>query len=591
MYLRIKRVRQGGRTYEYLQLVEGARHEGKVRQRVVATLGRLEELKRSGKLDQLAASFARHDPPILGVRREVGSLLLVRHYLEQVGIREIVDGTLPTRGKAELSVGEVVVALIANRLAAPAPLYDIAGWGSQAAIHELFGIPSMLLNDDRLGRALEAFHPVAEQVRGAAALAAIERFGLDAARLHLDLTALRMEGSYEGSSVVAKGWGGPDRRVFRQVKALAATTAQGIPLYVRPHSGDTAELSAVGAALERLVELLPPGLIACADSSFGHIKNLCAAAEAGLRFVVPLREASDFRRTFLEEVGHDALRPIRYVSLREKRLPASARTTYRGALRPFSLVSPESGKAHRFRVAYIYSSEEAEATAEARARALSRAVEALGRVRNGLGGRYYKTKKAVEDKVATIVIPSIKDLLRVEVGTRSGCPTLRFWRDEAAIKAAARTDGIYALATNLPGSKLTPGQLLRIYKSQSLVECAHRNLKGPLKVRPIFLHNDDRIQALVGVVGLALLIFGLVEADLRKRLGDEEQLAGLLPEGRSARPTGRNILATFQGLGITYTSEGVVLDRLTPAQRRILELLQVAIPWPQAATASSSTIG
>ena len=47
-------------------------------------------------------------------------------------------------------------AAFANRLAAPSPLYDISGWASSAAVQELFGIPPMLLNDDRLGRALEA---------------------------------------------------------------------------------------------------------------------------------------------------------------------------------------------------------------------------------------------------------------------------------------------------------------------------------------------------------------------------------------------------------------------------------------------------
>ena len=55
--------------------------------------------------------------------------------------------------------------LVANRLCAPAPLYDIAGWASSAAVAELFGVPAGLLNDDRLGRALDALAPVAEKVR------------------------------------------------------------------------------------------------------------------------------------------------------------------------------------------------------------------------------------------------------------------------------------------------------------------------------------------------------------------------------------------------------------------------------------------
>ena len=71
-------------------------------------------------------------------------------------------------------------------------------------------------------------------------------------------------------------------------------------------------------------------------------------------------------------------------------------------------------------------------------------------------------------------------------------------------------------------------------------------MKQTLKVRPIFLHNDDRVYALLSIVGISLLIFGLIEAQTRAALGPEQQLPGLLPEGRSAKPTGRNILAAFQ---------------------------------------------
>ena len=148
------------------------------------------------------------------------------------------------------------------------------------------------------------------------------------------------------------------------------------------------------------------------------------------------------------------------------------------------------------------------------------------------------------------------------------------------LDATARHDGIYALATNLPG-RLTAATLLGLYKQQHMVELAHRANKSVLNVRPIFLHNDDRIAALVSIVGLALLIYGLIETDLRQALGPDQHLPGLLPEGRAARPTGRNILAAFQGLGATYTPHGLRLDRLTNTQRDILNRLNIAPPWPE----------
>jgi hypothetical protein len=82
-------------------------------------------------------------------------------------------------------------------------------------------------------------------------------------------------------------------------------------------------------------------------------------------------------------------------------------------------------------------------------------------------------------------------------------------------------------------------------------------------VRPIFLQNDDRIEALVSVVGLVLLTFGLIETELRRRLGDE-QLPGLLPERRASPPTGRNILSAFQGPGLTYAGRALARLELGP---------------------------
>jgi transposase len=588
MYTKRVRVRRGEKSYVYLKLVESYRDGGRVRQRVVANLGREDELKASGQLEALAGAFARLDPPMVGVRRNVGPLLVVAHVLARLGLSGIVERHLAERLRSRLSPAEVVVALITNRLCAPSPLYDVAGWSSQAAIAEIFGIPPMLLNDDRLGRVLEDFAPVAEGVRGAVMLAAIDRFGVDASRLHLDLTALRVAGAYESSALVAKGWSA-DRRVARQIKALAITNRHGVPLYVRPEPGSQAELTAIGAALERLAELLPPGLVICADSVLGHVKNLCEADRAGLGFVVPLRADTGFAQRWLDDVGPDGLRPIDYVSRRETHVGPEERTRYRGSLRAWDVVDPATGQPRRFRVAYIWSSEEQQSVRQARERALQRAAEALGKVKRGLGGRYYKTRKQVDTKVAQILHAGVAEFITVRTGERDGRPTLSWTRNKAAIASAATTDGIYALATNLRG-RLTAERLLRIYKDQSLVECAHRNAKQTLRVRPVFLHNDDRIEALISIVGLALVVFGLIEIALRNAIGDE-RLAGLLPEGRAARPTGRNILAAFQGLGITYTQTGIVLDRLTHTQRRILELLDITPPWPEQRQLEPSNCG
>jgi transposase len=419
-------------------------------------------------------------------------------------------------------------------------------------------------------------------VRGLLAARAIERFGADAGRRHVDLSTVRVAGAYEQSALVQKGWGS-DRHVARQVRTLQACTGDGVSLYMRPDPGNSSELALVGASLERLLKFTRPGMLMVCDSALGQPKSLCQIDRAGLRFIVPLKTSTGFQERYLQKAGPAALRSIRHVAERERRLPAKLRTKYRGTMRDWEIEDPETGEQRRFRVAYIHSSEEQAQVQAARERALTKAEEQLQRIKNGLGGRYYKTTTQVERRVGQIIATNIHGLITVEIGTRAGKPSITWERNQKAIANAARTDGIYALATNIPG-KLTAAELLRLYKAQEVIE-RHRDFKQTLKVRPIFLHNDDRIYALISIVGIALLIFGLIETGVRQALAPNQPhrnpLLPLLPEGRLAKPTGANILSAFQGLDLTYTHHGIELDPLTPTQQLILELLEIKPPWPQ----------
>jgi hypothetical protein len=336
MYVKRHAVAKGGKRYVYLRLVEAYRDEShRVRHRVLRTLGREDELKASGQLDQLAASFARLDPPPVGTRRHVGPLLVVAHYLDQLGLVKMIDAAAPMRGRAMLTHGEVIAALVANRLCAPAPLYDVAGWASSAAMAELFGVPAGLLNDDRLGRALEALAPVAEAVRGELALAAASACRVDLSRLHLDLTAVRFTGGYADSALVEKGWAA-DRTIARQVKTLQACTPDGVAVYYRSHPGASSELPCFTAALERLAALAPPEVVVVADSGLGYLATLCDADTAKLRFVVPLRADTGWAQRFRADIGAPHVLPgLDHCSRRDQNRPATGRARYKGVLRAF----------------------------------------------------------------------------------------------------------------------------------------------------------------------------------------------------------------------------------------------------------------
>ena len=61
-------------------------------------------------------------------------------------------------------------------------------WARQWAVEETFGIAPEALNDDRIGRALDAIAPRLEAIVGSVGARAIAAFGLEVARLHWDMT-------------------------------------------------------------------------------------------------------------------------------------------------------------------------------------------------------------------------------------------------------------------------------------------------------------------------------------------------------------------------------------------------------------------
>ena len=64
--------------------------------------------------------------------------------------------------------GEVIEALVANRLTAPAPMVRVQEWAAAMAVDEAYGITPELLNDDRITRALDAVAPYLDEITGSA---------------------------------------------------------------------------------------------------------------------------------------------------------------------------------------------------------------------------------------------------------------------------------------------------------------------------------------------------------------------------------------------------------------------------------------
>jgi transposase len=583
MYVRVQKVRRGGRVYEYVHIVEGYRDEdGKVRHRVVANLGRRDRLKDSGALDNLAAAFTRLDPA--PGRYLVGAMPLVAPLLERLDVAGVVDRASPMRGRAHLTHGEVIAALVANRLTAPRPLYDVAGWANAYAINDWLGTPGALLNDDRLGRALDAVAGRIDEIASAVALAAIGTFGIDAARLHWDFTSVAFCGAYGGQDESSPriGFGhSSDRQAHRrQLKVAHATTASGIALFGRVVDGARHEGAETGQLLEQLRAVAAPRrLLLVADSALVTKANLAAADASGIRFVSRLPRTFDYERDALSQ-PEGAWRTLTYRAARSRRLPPPERPTFRGAEATIVMVGPDTF-ARRFRVLYIHGSEEAGATRASRARLLARAEDTLGGIQHGLTAKPRQDPERVTRRVANAVAKGrVGQWLRTEVrADHDGNLTLRWWRDPDALAETERRDGLYALVTNIAPHQCSPDRLLALYKDQALSERAHHFLKGPLAVRPVFVHSNRRAAALIAVCSIALLIYGLIETETRRAIAPARTIHSLLPEQRAARPTAENIFRLFVGLGFqrarTTTGLEAIPDPLTPAQHSILDALGI----------------
>jgi hypothetical protein len=588
MFVRLQKVRQAGRVYEYVHIVEGYRDaEGKVRHRVVANLGRRDRLKSSGALDNLAAAFTRLDPA--PGRYLVGALPLVTPVLARLDVAGIVDRACPMRGRAQLTHGEVIAALVANRLTAPTPLYDVAGWANTYGTNDWLGTPGALLNDDRLGRALDALAPRMDEVASAVALAAIGAFGADAARLHWDFTSVAFCGGYADQDADAPrvGFGhSSDRQTHRrQFKVAHATTAAGVPLFGRVVDGSRHEGAETGTLLETLRRFAEPKrLLLVADSALVTKANLAAADAAGTRFVSRLPRSFDYEPDALAQ-PEEAWRPLRYCSARSQRLAPSERPSFRGAEATIDITGPDK-VTRRFRVLYIYGSEEAGAARASRAKLLAGAEQNLARIARGLAAKPRQDPVKVERRVAGAVAKGrAGNWLRTQLsGDADGNLRLRWWHDSDAVADAERRDGLYALVTNMNAKQCSADRLLHLYKDQALSERAHHFLKGPLAVRPVFLKSNRRAAALVNVCSIALLVYGLIETELREAITPARTIAGLLPERRAARPTAQNIFRAFTGLGYqrARTTNGIkeIPDTLTPAQQSVLAALGITSILP-----------
>ncbi|MFB7328321.1 DUF4277 domain-containing protein [Streptomyces sp. NPDC056190] len=193
------------------------------------------------------------------VEKRLGALPAAAEFLRRLDVAGIVDAVCPGGASALVTHGQVIEALVANRLTSPVPLVRVEDWARCWAVEEVFGIEPGLLNDDRLARALDAIAPHLEHIAGTVGARAIGEFGIDVARMHWDMTSMSVHGAFpvegQDEDFPVIGYGHPKDRRFdlKQVQAgLAVSADGGIPLHARVFGGGAAEVSQVVGAMKDL---------------------------------------------------------------------------------------------------------------------------------------------------------------------------------------------------------------------------------------------------------------------------------------------------------------------------------------------------
>ena len=228
------------------------------------------------------------------VDKTLGSLPVVAEFSRRLDLVGIIDRACPMRDDVPiLTHGQVIEALVANRLTSPTPMVRVADWAREWAVAETFGITTSALNDDRIARALDAIAPELDQVVGsvgARAISSVRAGGGPVALGHdLDLAVRGLRADPDAEPAPRFGHPKDRRPDLKQIQAGLMVTGDGaVPVFHRAYSGGAGEVGQVTAAMRACRELAAPRrFLLVGDSKLVSYANLRDMIEAGVEFIAP----------------------------------------------------------------------------------------------------------------------------------------------------------------------------------------------------------------------------------------------------------------------------------------------------------------
>jgi hypothetical protein len=465
MFVRIKK--SGPR--QYLQVVESYWEEGATKQRVIATLGRLDHLQAQGDIDGLLKSLSRFSEHVKVTKAystghmearsslRIGPSLVFERLWKETGISSVLQDLLRSR-RFQFPVERAVFLSVLNRLFAPGSDRQADRWREDYRIE---GTDDLDLH--HLYRAMGWLGETRKQIEERL-FARRRNLFTKADLVFFDTTSIYFEG-LGGETLGQYGHSKDHRPDRRQMVVGAVMDSDGLPISAPMWPGNQADVKT----------LLP--LVEDLRARFG-IRQMSVVADRGMVSKKTIQE--------LEKIKP----PIGYILGARMRKTNEVKKEVLGRGGRFREVGPnlhvKEVMVGKTRYVVCLNPEEAAWDAHVRLGILKSLRAKLKEGVSGLiGNRGYRRFLKIERNSVEI--------------------------DEAKVKGDARFDGKWVLRTNLD---LPAEEVALRYKELWRVERLFRNVKSLLSTRPIFHHYDATICGHVFVSFLALML--LHELDVRQ---------------------------------------------------------------------------
>ena len=479
MYFRKKT--SGGRAY--LQIVESRRDGAKVRQQVIATLGRVEDLRASGQLERLLRSGARFAAKAIVVdalaegavtasaARRIGPALVFERLWEETGCRKVVEDLAGSR-KHGFALERAVFLTVLHRLFSGGSDRAADRWREDYRIdatgdldlHHLYRAMAWLGEELPEGQQHGAtpFAPRCLKDVVEEELFALRRDLFSTLDLvFMDTTSLYFEGA-GGQTLGRRGFSKDHRPDLNQMILAVLLDGDGRPVCTEMWPGNTADAGSLIPVVDRLRQRFSIGRVCVvADRGMISAETIAELEARGLLYILGVRERTD---KLVRELVLDDPAPFVPLTLakRGKDIDYEAKAVALAGRR------------------YIVcrNREEMKKDAAARAAILTALERQLKKGDKSLVGNkgYRRFLAQGEDHFAI---------------------------DRAKAEEDAKFDGVFMLRTN---ADLTPLEAMLCYKRLWMVERAFRTSKSLFATRPIFHKLDETIRGHVSCSFLALVL-------------------------------------------------------------------------------------